>query len=114
MNKAENDFLGLLISFSDENGCVSYGKINKISKYSNAEKSDLINSLSSYGYIQNVDLSTFRITSNGKCAYVSPKKKIALLFLKNSYSLLKFVLTYVLGILSGLAISYFSHLFGWN
>lgn len=114
MNKAENDFLGLLISVCGENGYVSYRKMHNIHKYTDTEKNDLINSLFSYGYIQNIDLETFRIASNGKYAYVSPKKKIALLFLKNSYGLLKFILTYVLGILSGLAIAYFSHLFGWN
>lgn len=114
MNKSENDFLGLLISVCDENGCVSYGKMCNIQKYTDIEKSDLINSLFSYGYIQNIDLDTFRVTSNGKYAYISPRKKIALLFLKNSYGLLKFVIAYVLGIISGLVIAYFSHLFGWN
>lgn len=95
-------------------GVFLYGKMCNIQKYTDTEKSGLINSLFSYGYIKNIGLNTFRVTSNGKYAYVNPKKKITLLFLKNSYSLLKFVITYVLGIISGSVIAYFSHLFGWN
>lgn len=114
MNKRENHFLGLLISVSDENGYFKYDKLDSISKYSNAEKSDMLRSLISYGYIKQESLDRLRVTANGKYAYTSPKKKFALLFFKNSYNLLKFVFTYILGIISGLAIAYFTHLFGWN
>lgn len=114
MNKRENHFLGLLISIADKNGYFNYGKLNSIDKYSNAEKSDLLRSLISYGYIEQESLEGLRVTTNGKYAYTSPKKKFALSFFKNSYSLLKFVFTYILGIISGLVIAYFTHLFGWN
>lgn len=114
MNKRENHFLGLLISISSENGYVGYGKLNSISKYTDTEKSDLLDSLVSYGYIEKESLEGIRITTSGKFAYVNPKRKFTLSVLKNSYSLLKFIFTYILGIISGLAIAYFSHLFGWN
>lgn len=114
MNTKENEFLGFLISVSDENGYFGYGKLTSYSKYTDTEKSDLLNSLMSYGYIKKDCLEGARVTINGKSAYTSPKKKFALSFLKNSYGFLKFIVTYVLGIVSGLIIAYLSHKFGWN
>lgn len=112
MNKQEDKFLGLLISISDERDLFSYGVLRENSGYSESETIDLLNALTPYEYIKQISLNDFRITTRGKSVYISPKKKFALSFFKNSYLLLKFAITYVLGIVSGLIIAYLTHKFG--
>lgn len=114
MNKQENKFLGLLISISDEKDCFRYDALRESSGYSEFETIDLLNVLTSYEYIKQISMNDFHITARGKSAYISPKKKLALSFFKNSYLLLKFAITYVLGIISGFIIAYLTHKFGWQ
>lgn len=114
MSEAENKFLGFLISISDENGYFSYGKMLSESKYTDLQCNDLLLSLIQCGYVKKDSMEGARVTPQGKSAYISPKKKFIMSFLRNANNLIKFIATYVLGIISGLIIAYLTHKFGWN
>lgn len=113
MIKNENDFLGAVLKYKDKNNCCSISKIMKSENISDMDCMFFIKSLKSKGIIDQIDLSTIRATPLAISTYESKFKKFLKLCFKSSVSLLKFIITYVLGIASGLIIAYLAHKFGW-
>ena len=109
----DNDFLGAAIKLANEYDDCTITKLAK--KYGMTTNNCLpfIKSLESQNYIAMNGSDSFHIFPQGKAAYVSPAKKKAKSVFKLSVSLLKYVVSYILGIISGLVIAYFTHKFGW-
>lgn len=109
----ENKFLGALIKCANhDNNCEITEVIEKYG-VSELDCRPLIDSLKSKGLIEMYGFSTIHIFPSGKSAYISRKKKILRYFFNSSKALLKFIVTYILGIASGLIIAYFTYKFGW-
>ncbi len=109
----ENDFIGIMMKCKNEKDICNVGKIIERSGMSDMQCLPFIQSLTNKGIIQKIDLGNFQITPLAYSIYESPQKKARKSFLKLSVSFLKFVITYILGIVSGLIISYLTHKFGW-
>ena len=109
----ENDFIGVMMKCKNENDICNVGKIIEISGMSDMQCLPFIQSLTAKGIIQKVDLESVQLNTVAYSIYESPKKKVGKSFLKLSVSFLKFVITYILGIISGLIIAYLTHKFGW-
>lgn len=110
----ENDFIGILMKCKDDNGICKTSNVVKSSKMTDLQCLPFIKSLSDKEVIKRIDLDHIQINPIAYSLYESPKKKVGKLFLKLSVSALKFIITYVLGIISGLAIAYFANKFGWQ
>lgn len=110
----ENDFIGVMMKCKNEQDICDVMKIIELSGMSDMQCLTFIQSLSSKGIIRSVDTQYIQINPIAYSVYESPKKKAGKSFLKLSVSLLKFVVTYILGIISGLIIAYFTHKFGWQ
>ena len=110
----ENEFIGLLMKFKNNNDICSISKVIELSGMTDIQCSPFIKSLSDKGIIKQIDLDNIQINPIAYSTYESRKKKAGKSFLKLSISFLKFVITYVLGIISGLIIAYFAHKFGWQ
>lgn len=109
----ENKFLGVLIKCKDQDNCCNVGEIAETAKMDLMDCRPFLMSLKSKGFIEYIDLGTIRINPIAFSVYESPQKKAGKSFLKLSVSFLKFIITYILGIISGLAIAYLTHKFGW-
>lgn len=109
----DNDFLGCIIKCKDQNNNCDIGDLINSCKMSDLDCLTFINSLESKGFIKLIDYHTIYINPIAFSAYESPSKKVVKSAFKFSVSFLKFLITYVLGILSGILISYFTHKFGW-
>lgn len=109
----ENDFIGIMIKCANENGICNIGKIIELSEMTDMQCLPFIQSLTAKGIIQSIDLENIQINPIAYSVYESPKEKVGKSFLKLSVSFLKFVITYILGIASGLIIAYLTHKFGW-
>ena len=108
--KNENDFLGYLIKNSKNNVCNQH----ECYKESGLDQSSFIyyaNILKDKHYIE-TDVTNYYITQIGINNYISPVKKFALSFLKFSVLTLKELLVFLSGIVSGILVAYFIHLFG--
>lgn len=110
----ENDFIGIMMKCKNEKDICNIGKIIELSGMSDMQCFPFIQSLNAKGIIQKVDLESIQINPIAYSIYESPKKKAGKSFLKLSVSFLKFVITYILGIVSGLIIAYLTHKFGWQ
>lgn len=94
--KNENDLLGLLIELEDGSHTVLNEKLLKSSCYENYSFDILINELKRKHYvIYSLDRTT--VTMLGRNNYVSPMRK----FSKWLITLLKFAISYTLGVFSG-------------
>lgn len=109
----DNDFLGALIKCSNQNNDCDIIDLMEKYKISDLDCIPFIKSLESENLVNMIDTCTVHVYPQGISAYVSPKKKAKKLVLNSSKSLFKFILTYVLGIVSGLIIAYLTHKFGW-
>lgn len=110
----ENDFIGIMIKCKNEKDICNIGKIIELSGMTDMQCLPFIQSLSTKGIIQKIDLESVQINPIAYSIYENPKKKAVKSFLKLSVSFLKFVITYILGIVSGLIIAYLTHKFGWQ
>ena len=110
----ENKFLGLLIKCKNENDICNITEVIQKSEMSDVQCMSLIQSLCEKGMVKYIDLSNLQINPIAYSTYQSPQKKVGKSFLNLSVSFLKFIVTYVLGIISGLIIAYLTHKFGWQ
>ncbi len=110
----ENEFLGVLIKCKNQDNCCNVSKVAESAKMGLTDCSPFIESLEQKNIIYVMDLETIRINPIAFSVYESPQKKAGKSFFKLSVSLLKFVITYILGIVSGLVIAYFTHKLGWQ
>lgn len=110
----ENEFLGALIKCANQNNDCEITAVIKKYGISELDCSPFIDSLKSKKLIEMYGFSTIHIFPSGKSAYISRKKKVLRYFFNSSKTLLKFTITYILGIASGLIIAYIAHKFGWN
>lgn len=110
----ENDFLGLMIKCKNNEDICHVGKVIEQSEMTDIQCLSFFKSLSDKGYIKNLDLETYQINPIALSMYQSPAKKTAKSIFKLSVSFLKFIITYILGIISGLVIAYLTHKFGWQ
>lgn len=110
----DNEFLGALISCADENNDCNIMDI--IEKYgiSDIDCIPFIKSLENSNMIKMTSFSIIHIYRKGLSSYISPESKITKSVFKSSISFLKFIITYALGIISGLLVAHFSHKFGWQ
>ena len=109
----ENDFIGIMMKCKNEKDICNVGKIIELSGMTDIQCLPFIKSLTAKGIIQQIDLERVQVNPIAYSVYESPQKKAGKSFLKVSVSFLKFVITYILGIASGLIIAYFTHKFGW-
>lgn len=110
----ENDFLGIMMKCKDENGICNVREIIELSGMTDIQCLPLIQTLLDKGIITRIDFSSYQLNPIAYSVYQSPAKKAGKSFLNLSISLLKFIVTYVLGIVSGLIIAYVAHKFGWQ
>lgn len=110
----ENDFIGIMMKCKNEQDVCNVCKIIELSGMTDLQCLPFIQTLSAKGIIQKIDLESIQINPIAYSIYESPKKKTGKSFLKLSISLLKFIITYILGIVSGLIIVYVTHKFGWQ
>lgn len=110
----ENDFLGILMKCKNEHNICNISDVFKESNMTDIQCLPFLKSLASKGIITGLDLSTYQINPIAFSVYESPKKKVTKSFFKLSVSFFKFLLTYILGIVSGLIIAYLTHKFGWQ
>lgn len=107
--KTPNALLGKMIKHMDENHDILSSKVVDLSKLDDYSTSVLINELvNSHYVIYSNDILT--VTELGRLNYISPMKKFFTHYLILG---LKEVIVFITGIGIGLAINYFSHLFGW-
>lgn len=109
----ENDFLGILIKCKDENNECYIQKIMNLSKMSDMDCMPFLKSLESKNIITATALGVFRLNPIAFSVYRSRRDRFFVFFGKLSVGALKFIITYVLGIISGLIIAYITHKFGW-
>lgn len=109
----ENDFIGIMMKCKNEKDICNVGKIIELSGMTDIQCLPFIKSLTAKGIIQQIDLESIQINPIAHSIYESPQKKAGKSFLKLSVSFLKFMITYILGIVSGLIIAYLTHKFGW-
>ena len=110
----ENEFLGILIKCKNQENCCNVSKVAETAKMDLMDCRPFLMSLEKKGIIEGMDLETFRINPIAFSIYEIPQKKAGKSFLKLSISLLKFIITYILGIISGLVIAHLAHKFGWQ
>lgn len=110
----ENDFLGIMIKCKNDKDICHVREVIEQSNMTDVQCLSFFMSLSDKGIIKRLDLETYQINPIAFSLYQSPKKKVAKSAFKLSVSFLKFVLTYILGIISGLVIAYLAHKFGWQ
>lgn len=99
--KNENDYLGLLIKHMNKKHYVDYGKILPFIDDRNIVAFNHV--LESKNWIRDVDNEGFYLTIVGINNYVSSKDRCASWII----SLLKFAVSYTLGILSGVLVAWF-------
>lgn len=109
----ENDFIGIMMKCKNEKDICNVGKVIELSGMTDIQCLPFIKSLTAKGIIQQIDLERVQVNPIAYSIYESPQKKAGKSFLKLSVSFLKFVITYILGIVSGLIIAYLTHKFGW-
>ena len=109
----ENDFIGIMMKCKNEKDICNVGKVIELSGMTDIQCLPFIKSLTAKGIIQQIDLESIQVNPIAYSVYESPQKKAVKSFLKLSVSFLKFVITYILGIASGLIIAYLTHKFGW-
>lgn len=109
----ENDFIGIMMKCKNEQDICDVRKIIELSGMTDMQCLSFIQSLSSKKIIRGLDTCYIQINPIAYSIYESPQKKAGKSFLKLSVSFLKFIITYILGIVSGLIIAYFTHKFGW-
>lgn len=109
----ENDFIGIMMKCKNEQDVCDMRKIIELSGMTDMQCLPFIQSLSEKQIVRVLDTCYIQINPIAYSIYESPKKKAGKSFLKLSISLLKFVITYILGIISGLIIAYLTHKFGW-
>lgn len=110
----ENDFIGIMMKCKNEQDICDVRKIIELSGMTDMQCLPFIQSLSAKNIIRGLDTCYIQINPIAYSIYESPQKKAGKSFLKLSISFLKFVITYILGIVSGLIIAYFTHKFGWQ
>lgn len=113
MIKTDNEFLGTLIKCANDNHDCDVSDIIEQSGLSDIDCIPFLKSLEEKRIIRTVDTCTFHLNPGAYSYYISPTKKFFRCFGKLSWSLLKYVISYVLGIVSGLIVAYATHLFGW-
>lgn len=109
----ENDFIGIMMKCKNEKDICNVGKVIELSGMTDIQCLPFIKSLTAKGIIQQIDLESIQVNPIAYSVYESPQKKAGKSFLKISVSFLKFVITYIFGIASGLIIAYLTHKFGW-
>lgn len=109
----ENDFIGIMMKCKNEKDICNVGKVIELSGMTDIQCLSFIKSLTAKGIIQQIDLESIQVNPIAYSVYESLQKKAGKSFLKLSVSFLKFVITYILGIASGLIIAYLTHKFGW-
>lgn len=109
----ENDFIGIMMKCKNEKDICNVDKIIELSGMTDIQCLPFIKLLTAKGIIQQIDLESIQVNPIAYSVYESPQKKAGKSFLKLSVSFLKFVITYILGIASGLIIAYLTHKFGW-
>lgn len=109
----ESDFIGIMMKCKNEKDICNVGKVIELSGMTDIQCLPFIKSLTAKGIIQQIDLESIQVNPIAYSVYESPQKKAGKSFLKLSVSFLKFVITYILGIASGLIIAYLTHKFAW-
>lgn len=97
MVKNENELLGLLIRIQDDNRNIDNAKLLEVSKMDGYSLEFLMKPLIEKHYVI-YSMDTTTLTSLGIANYISPWKKA----LSWSVTLLKFAVSYTLGIFSGI------------
>lgn len=113
MINTENKFLGVLMKCKDDQNNCNLRKVFETAKMSDIDCLPYIKSLVEKDIIMEVDLNTVHVNPIAKSIYQSPIKKAIRLLSKFFLSIVKYIITYILGIVSGLIIAYVAHKFGW-
>lgn len=110
----EIEFLDVLMKCKDnENNC-TYSKIAELSGLDSLEVNDYIKILKSKNMITPLDLETIHINSAAISNYATPITRALRSFVDKAVPLLKFLVTYILGIISGLIVAYLTNKLGWQ
>jgi len=110
----ENDFLGALIKCANESNDCDWSDIFKESRLEDIDCIHFAKSLESKGIVWLKDTCTVHLNPIAFSTYESKSDKIINKIKFLSFKALGFLITYVLGIASGLFIAYLVHKFGWN
>lgn len=111
MVKNENQLLGILISNKNINGDCDHAVAVKKSGLDWETYSFLLKNLEEKKYIR-FDNEFATLLKFGEINYISPKKQVALWMLKILALTIKELFVFLSGVSVGLAVNYFTHIFG--
>lgn len=118
--KNENDFLGCLIAYSDENDNCDINVIFKNCDIENLNASYYLTLPTAKAggftthWIKHTDFCNIHILSSGKSAYQNNFKKTRKLFFDFSKNSFKHCIEILISIISGTIVAYLIWYFGWN
>ena len=112
MVKNENQLLGVLISNKNIKGECNHSAAVEKSSLDWETYSFLLKNLEGKKYIR-FDNEFATILKFGEANYISPRKQVSLWFARILALTIKELFVFLSGFSVGLAINYFTHIFGW-
>ena len=109
----ENDFLGLMIKFKNEDDTCPVGKLIKESGMSDLQCLSFLRSLAEKGLIKYLDTETYLINPIAYSVYQSPIKKVKQSLFRFTKFTLQRLIDFLIGVATGVVVAIVTqHFFG--